>query len=75
MLAELTLGEVLQRTRRRKGLLQKWVAKEVGVTNFHLSRVERGHTEPSVELLIELAKVLDMPLEQALRMSSRLKKG
>ncbi len=44
--------------RRHRGLTQAALAVEVGVSQDHISRVERGLDRPSVELLVRLRDTL-----------------
>jgi site-specific DNA-methyltransferase (adenine-specific) len=53
-----TAGPVLRQLREALGLGLKPLARKVGVTHSHLSRVERGLVQPSEELLERLSRVL-----------------
>lgn len=55
---------MIRELRLRRNISLKTVAKAVGVTHSHLSRVERGQVRASPELIDRLAKVLDVPREQ-----------
>jgi len=45
-------------------LTQKELAERVGVTRQTIIAVEQGRFVPSVRLALELAKALEMPLEE-----------
>ncbi|SFR12355.1 helix-turn-helix domain-containing protein [Desulfoscipio geothermicus] len=44
--------------RKKKGVTQEWLARQVGVTNIYLSKIENGHANPSISLLKKIAGVL-----------------
>jgi len=48
--------------RKEKGLSQADVAKRMGVRRSYISRVENGHTVPSLETLERFAAALETPL-------------
>jgi len=52
----------IAKIRKRKGLTQMELAELVGVNRFHISNIERGKSLPSVKLLIKIANVLDVSL-------------
>lgn len=49
--------------RNRTGLTQQDLADAVGVTRQTIVAVEKGSYNPSVGLVLKLAKVLDTPVE------------
>jgi len=49
--------------RKQKGLTQIELAELVGVNRFHISNIERGKASPSVKLLIKIANVLNVSLD------------
>lgn len=49
----------LREIRLQKGVSLRFVAKEVGLDPTHLSRIERGEAQPTVDVLYRLAVVLD----------------
>lgn len=59
-----TVGDLLRewRTRRRRSQLD--LATDVGVSTRHLSFVETGRSRPSPELVLALARHLDVPLRE-----------
>ncbi|MEE9401232.1 MAG: helix-turn-helix transcriptional regulator [Dehalococcoidia bacterium] len=68
----LTLGELIRRKRRERGLLQKFVAQRSGLTNSQLSRFENDKAEPSVKSLVLIGWALGIPLDDLFRLSAHL---
>jgi transcriptional regulator with XRE-family HTH domain len=60
------IGERLRFLREEKNLSQGDVEQRTGLIRSYLSRVENGHTVPSVETLEKFARALDMQLYQLL---------
>jgi DNA-binding XRE family transcriptional regulator len=56
----------IAKIRKRKGLTQMELAELVGVNRFHISKIERGKRTPSVKLLIKIADVLNVSLDDLL---------
>ena len=56
------IGQRLRDLRKQRGLLQRDVQKASGLQRGYVSRVERGHTIPSLETLEKFARVLEVPL-------------
>jgi transcriptional regulator with XRE-family HTH domain len=55
-------GPLLRDWRRRRRMSQLDLALTAGVSARHVSFVENGRARPSVEMLLQLATVLDVPL-------------
>lgn len=53
----------LLRARRERGLSQAQLAKRAKIGIQTISRIERGHTIPSIETMIALAKALKVSLD------------
>ena len=60
------IGEVLRNRRLAAGLTLREVSTKARVSLGYISEVERGHKEPSSELLSALTTALDVPLSQML---------
>jgi transcriptional regulator with XRE-family HTH domain len=60
------VGNRLKQYRELKGLSQGEIEGRTGLLRCYISRVENGHTVPSVETLEKFARALDMPLYQLL---------
>ena len=58
------IGERLRALREGKNLSQGDIEKRSGLLRCYISRVENGHTVPSVETLEKLARALELPLYQ-----------
>src|SRR5215470_16686168 len=58
------IGERLRQLREHKNLSQGDVEKASGLLRCYVSRVENGHTVPSLETLERFAAALDVPLYQ-----------
>ena len=56
------LGELIGSARRKRGLSQRDVAKELGVTQAWISRVERGNQKCWIGQVLRLAAFLDVNL-------------
>lgn len=55
-------GALLQQWRRRRALSQLGLALDAGVSQRHLSFLESGRANPSREMVLMLARSLDVPL-------------
>ena len=60
------IGYRLRSLREEKKLSQGDLEKRTGLLRCYISRVENGHTIPSVETLEKLARAMEMPLYQVL---------
>lgn len=58
------IGDRLRALREEKKLSQGDIEKRSGLLRAYISRVENGHTVPSVETLEKLARALEVPLYQ-----------
>jgi transcriptional regulator with XRE-family HTH domain len=58
------IGYRLRSLREHKKLSQGEIEKRTGLLRCYISRVENGHTVPSVETLEKIARALEMPLYQ-----------
>jgi transcriptional regulator with XRE-family HTH domain len=56
------IGERLRQLRVEKKLSQREVEERSGLLRAYLSRVENGHTIPTVETLQKWAKALEVPM-------------
>lgn len=61
----LSLGDRLRLWRAKRGLSQMALALAAGVSPRHLSFVENGRSKPSPELVVELARQLDLGLRDS----------
>ena len=57
----MVIGERLKDLREQKKMSQGDVEKRTGLLRCYISRVENGHTVPSVETLEKMARALEIP--------------
>lgn len=62
--AALNIGSTIRGYRQQKGMSQGDVEKRTGLLRCYLSRVENGHTVPSLDTLQKIAGALSLPLSQ-----------
>jgi transcriptional regulator with XRE-family HTH domain len=58
------IGTTIRDFRLQKGMSQGDIEKRTGLLRCYLSRVENGHTVPSLETLQKIAGALDLQLSQ-----------
>jgi transcriptional regulator with XRE-family HTH domain len=58
----MVIGDRLKTLREAKDLSQGDIEKRTGLLRCYVSRVENGHTVPSVETLEKFARALEVPL-------------
>ena len=58
----MSIGTRIRQLREQKGLSQGDIERATGLLRGYISRVEHGHTEPSLETLQRFAGALDVPL-------------
>jgi len=63
------LGPAIRRVRRERGLTQEEVAGEVGASVAHLSRLESGARQPSLDGLLRIAAALEVEVGELLEAS------
>lgn len=56
------IGERLRTLRREKNLSQGDIEERTGLQRCYVSRVENGHTIPSLDTLEKMARALQVPL-------------
>ena len=60
----MNIGETIRNYRLQKGMSQGDIEKRTGLLRCYLSRVENGHTIPSLDTLAKIATAMDVPLGQ-----------
>ncbi len=60
----MVIGRRLRKLREEKTFSQGDIEKRTGLLRCYISRVENGHTVPSLETLERLAAALEVPLYQ-----------
>lgn len=64
-------GRYIAACRKRKQMTQKELADRLGVTNKAVSKWETGQGMPDISVLLELGRVLEVPVEEILRGGSK----
>jgi len=62
--APINIGVTIRSFRTQRGMSQGDIEKRTGLLRCYLSRVENGHTVPSLDTLQKIAGALDLPLSQ-----------
>jgi transcriptional regulator with XRE-family HTH domain len=60
----MNIGETIRNYRLQKGMSQGDIEKRTGLLRCYLSRVENGHTIPSLDTLAKIAGAMEVPLGQ-----------
>jgi len=60
----MNIGETIRNFRLQKGMSQGDIEKRTGLLRCYLSRVENGHTIPSLDTLAKIAGSMELPLAQ-----------
>ena len=58
----MNIGETIRNYRLQKGMSQGDIEKRTGLLRCYLSRVENGHTIPSLDTLAKIATAMDLLL-------------
>ena len=58
----LKIGTTIRTFRLQKGFSQGDIEKKTGLLRCYLSRVENGHTVPSLDTLAKIAEALELPI-------------
>ena len=61
-------GEKLRTLRHRRGLRLRDLAAQLGFqSHAHLARIERGEKTPSADVILKIAEVFQVSLDQLMR--------
>ena len=60
----MNIGETIRNYRLQRSMSQGDIEKRTGLLRCYLSRVENGHTIPSLDTLAKIAAAMDLPLSQ-----------
>jgi transcriptional regulator with XRE-family HTH domain len=60
----INIGVIIRNFRLQRGMSQGDIEKRTGLLRCYLSRVENGHTVPSLDTLQKIASALDLALSQ-----------
>ena len=58
----MNIGDTIRNFRLQKSMSQGDIEKRTGLLRCYLSRVENGHTIPSLDTLAKIASAMDIPL-------------
>jgi transcriptional regulator with XRE-family HTH domain len=58
----MVIGDKLKTLREQKNLSQGDIEKRTGLLRCYISRVENGHTVPSIDTLEKMARALEVPM-------------
>ncbi|HWO34905.1 MAG TPA: helix-turn-helix transcriptional regulator [Candidatus Acidoferrum sp.] len=70
----MVIGDRLKALRVQKNLSQGDIEKRTGLLRCYLSRVENGHTVPSVDTMEKLARALEVPMYRLFTDGKHVKK-
>jgi len=63
-----TFGEKLRRLRKKRGISLRQLAPMLNINSYSfISEIETGKKKPSLELVIKVADLFNVPLEQLAR--------
>jgi transcriptional regulator with XRE-family HTH domain len=68
------IGEKLRILRERKDMSQGDIEKRTGLLRRYISRVENGHTVPSVDTLEKMTRALEVPMYRLFTDDGRIDK-
>jgi len=70
----MVIGERLKDLREQKEMSQGDIEKRTGLLRCYISRVENGHTVPSVDTLEKMARALEIPMYRLFTDDAHVKK-
>jgi transcriptional regulator with XRE-family HTH domain len=70
----MVIGDKLKQLRETKKLSQGDIEKRTGLLRCYISRVENGHTVPSVDTLEKMARALEVPMYRLFTDEGRIEK-
>jgi transcriptional regulator with XRE-family HTH domain len=70
----MVIGDKLKQIRGTKKLSQGDIEKRTGLLRCYISRVENGHTVPSVDTLEKLARALEVPMYRLFTDETKIEK-
>ena len=65
-MTQMQIGSVIRKYRKECGLTQEEMAKRLGVTTPAVNKWENGNTNPDIELLAPIARLLHISLDTLL---------
>ena len=70
----MVIGDKLKELRATKQLSQGDIEKRTGLLRCYISRVENGHTVPSIDTLEKMARALEIPMYRLFTDDEHVKK-
>lgn len=70
----MVIGDRLRILREQKNMSQGVIEHRTGLLRCYISRVENGHTVPSVETLEKMARALEVPMYRLFTDEDRIEK-
>lgn len=70
----MVIGDKVRTLRQQKNLSQGDIEKRTGLLRCYISRVENGHTVPSVDTLEKIARALEVPMYRLFTDEDQVKK-
>jgi transcriptional regulator with XRE-family HTH domain len=70
----MVIGDKLKELRETKMLSQGDIEKRTGLRRCYISRVENGHTVPSVDTLEKIARALEVPMYRLFTDEAKIEK-
>jgi transcriptional regulator with XRE-family HTH domain len=70
----MVIGEKVKVLREQKKMSQGAIEKRTGLLRCYLSRVENGHTVPSIDTLEKIARALEIPMYKLFTDADHVKK-
>ncbi len=70
----MVIGDKLKTLRAQKNMPQGDIEKRTGLLRCYVSRVENGHTVPSIDTLEKLARALEIPMYRLFRDEEHVQK-
>lgn len=64
------MGSQIRKARKKKRLTQEQLAERVNVGIAHISHIETGSNVPSLQVLVDIANVLDVSVDTLLCMDA-----
>jgi XRE family aerobic/anaerobic benzoate catabolism transcriptional regulator len=58
------IGERVREARAKRGMTRKILARDSGVSERYIAQLEAGQGNPSVLVMLEISKALDLPIEK-----------
>ena len=66
------LGKNIEKARKERGFSRKEMAQNLNMTETAFGAYERGIREPNISKLVEIAKILEVPIEELITVSSNI---